>query len=344
MTYLTQTMKLTLVVLLVAGLTGCDPAGTSPGATSSESGGGAIAARHGQVQNTVEITATHDHATKEHGFELSSSSISSGWTTFAFDNATHADHFVLVSKVPDGIGLDDYREEVAYVAQNFLDVINGADPAGFPTGFTYPDAGFDFPAWYGDVVFMGGPGLTAPGRTSQTTMNLEAGTYILECYVKTEDAKYWHHVRGMLAELEVTDQVSGAKEPKSTIDVTLRNPENGGIDVDGRIRPGAHTIGVHFDEQMVYTTGGMNDVHLVRLRDDTNLDDLAAWMNPFLPDGMVSPGAPADFMGGIEDMPEGSTGYFTVRLTPGDYAWISEVPDPMGNNMLKTFTVPSRGR
>ena len=343
MNYLDQSIKLTLVMLLVAGLTGCDPAGTSPGG-SAESTDGAIAARYGQVLNTVEITATHDHDTEEHGFELSTHSISSGWTTFSFNNATHADHFVLLSKVPDGIGLEDYREEVAYVAQNFLDLINGADPAGFPTGFTYPDAGLTFPEWYGEVVFTGGPGLTGAGRTSQTTMNLDPGTYILECYVKTEDAKYWHHVRGMLAELEVTDQTSRAKEPNSTIDVTLRNPAGGGIDVSDNIRPGVHTVAVHFDEQMVYSTGASNDVHLVRLRSDTNLDELAAWMNPLLPDGMVSPGAPADFLGGIEDMPEGSTGYFTVRLTPGEYAWISEVPDPAGKDMLKTFTVPSRGR
>jgi len=288
MIYLTQSIKLTFVMLLVAGLTGCDPAGTSPGATSAESGEGTIAARYGQVLNTVEISATH------------------------------ADHFVLVTRVPDGIDLEEYRDGVAYVAQNFLDIINGADPAAFPTGFTYPEAGFEFPAWYGNVVVTGRPGLTAPGRTSRTTMNLDSGTYILECYVEIEDARYWHHVRRVLSELEVTDQVSKAKEPKGTIDVTLRSPENGGIDVDRRIRPGTHTVAVHFNEHRAYSTGATNDVHLVRLRDDTNLDDLAAWMNPFLPDGMVSPGAPADFLGGIEDMPEESTGYFTVRLTPGD--------------------------
>jgi hypothetical protein len=267
--------------------------------------------------------------------------VASGWTTVAFNNATHADHFVLVSKVPDGIGLEDYREGVAYVAQNFLDIINGADPVGFPDGFTYPDAGLEFPAWYGEVVFMGGPGMTALGRSTRGTMNLEPGTYILECYVKTENGEYWHHVRGMLAELIVTEDVSRAKEPRGTLEVTLRNPENGGIDAETSVRPGRHTVGVRFAEQMVYSTGAQNDVHLVRLEEDTDLEELAAWMNAFNPTGLVSPPAPAEFLGGIEDMPANTTGYFTVRLTPGNYAWISEVPDPAGKGMLETFTVGS---
>ena len=38
-------------------------------------------------------------------------------------------------------------------------------------------------------------------------------------------------------------------------------------------------------------------------------------------------------------MPTGSTGYFTVTLEPGNYAMISEVPNTLSKNMLKTFVV-----
>ncbi|MDZ7680465.1 MAG: hypothetical protein U5J63_01850 [Fodinibius sp.] len=48
------------------------------------------------------------------------------------------------------------------------------------------------------------------------------------------------------------------------------------------------------------------------------------------------------FLGGSMEMLGGSTSYFSVRLKPGDYAWIAEVPKPEDKNMLKTFTIPSR--
>ena len=38
-------------------------------------------------------------------------------------------------------------------------------------------------------------------------------------------------------------------------------------------------------------------------------------------------------------MPAGSTGYFTVTLEPGDYAWVSEVPGASSKGMLKRFSV-----
>jgi hypothetical protein len=44
-------------------------------------------------------------------------------------------------------------------------------------------------------------------------------------------------------------------------------------------------------------------------------------------------------MGGVNDMPGGSTGYFTATLDPGNYALISEVPDASGKNLLKQFTI-----
>ena len=50
------------------------------------------------------------------------------------------------------------------------------------------------------------------------------------------------------------------------------------------------------------------------------------------PEGIV-------FLGGVNDMPAESTGYFTAVLTPGKYALISEVPNTLSKNMLKTFVI-----
>ena len=57
------------------------------------------------------------------------------------------------------------------------------------------------------------------------------------------------------------------------------------------------------------------------------------------PTGLETP-APAEFLGGTHEMPAGGRAYFTVRLEPGRYAWIAEVPSPVEKGMLKTFTVP----
>jgi hypothetical protein len=59
------------------------------------------------------------------------------------------------------------------------------------------------------------------------------------------------------------------------------------------------------------------------------------------PGGLQTP-APAEFLGGLNEMPAGSTGYFTVDLEPGEYAWISEVPDASAKGMLKEFEVAER--
>ncbi len=65
-------------------------------------------------------------------------------------------------------------------------------------------------------------------------------------------------------------------------------------------------------------------------------------MNWADPKGLIEP-APAGitFMGGTNDMPAGSKGYFHAELEPGNYVLISEVPAPSTKNMMKTFIVGS---
>ena len=52
-------------------------------------------------------------------------------------------------------------------------------------------------------------------------------------------------------------------------------------------------------------------------------------------DGLRAP-APATFVGGVQEMPEGRTAYFTIDLEAGRYAWISE---NAGRGMVREFTV-----
>lgn len=253
-----------------------------------------------------------------------------GWTTFRLSNESSAVHFVLLEKLPEGKGIEDYRNEIAPIFQNLMDTFNGKP-------LSYPELGTTPPEWLGDIQYTGGPGLLSPGQRAAVTVDLEPGTYVLECYVKTAD-EVFHSVMGMVAELEVTEPASGASEPTSTLAVTIAS--GAGMEAPAEIAPGAHTVAVHFDDQTTYDHFLGHDVHLVRLDDATDLDALGAWMDWTRAGGLAEP-APATFLGGIQDLPAGRTGYVEVDLEPGRYAWIAEVPDPAGSNMLHAFTVPS---
>jgi hypothetical protein len=263
--------------------------------------------------------------------------IASGWTTFRFTNQSPMVHFVLVERVPDGQGVESQQAEVAPVFQDGLDLLGAGNVEAALARFG------DLPAWFGEIAFTGGPGLTSPGRTSEATVFLEPGTYLLECYVKTDGVFHSYNadpaINGMVHEFTVTDETSGASEPSSTIEIEISSA--GGIDAKGDLSPGEHTVAVRFLDQTVHENFVGHDVHLVRLTPGIDIDALESWMDWTQPGGLETP-APTQFLGGLNEMPEGATGYFRVALEAGDYAWISEVPGSSQKGMLKLFTVAAR--
>lgn len=313
---------ITLALALGITLAGCD----SNGGSDEPNG-----------PNVVEVSALHNDETGEHLFDLATDEVPSGWTTFRFTNAAHAVHFVILEKMPVVDGeqktVEDSEAQVVPVFQNIMDDINGKAPR-------FPDAGFELPAWYADVLFVGGPGLTASGEMSETTVKLAPGTYVIECYVKMQDGTF-HSAVGMIEGLTVTEAPNGAAPPQSSLRLTLSSTD--GITVDGAIsEPGEHTVEVRFADQAAYAHFLGHDVHLARLDGSADMEALGAWMNWAAPGGLGEP-APSGvrFLGGAQDMPGGSTTYLNVDLQAGEHAWIAEVPDPAAKGMLQTFTVPS---
>ena len=73
---------------------------------------------------------------------------------------------------------------------------------------------------------------------------------------------------------------------------------------------------------------------------NVSIKELEKWMNWVDPKGFIKP-APAglNFLGGVNDMPAGYKGYFIASLKTGNYALVSEVPNALSKNMLKTFVV-----
>ena len=306
--------------------------------------------------NEIEIVAKHDHEADEHQFELSTREIAGGWTTITFDNQTDHTHIAYVAKLPqaaitaaneEGADLlDFYVEHVTRPFQWFMDDLDPEkepDPDDLSEKYSNLDEEVIFPGWFEKVLPSGGPGFTSGHSTSRTTLELAAGEYIVECYVK-DDEGVFHSYVGMIDQFTVTEQRSGT-EPEATLDLSLSTD---GIDVTENVQPGQQTVAVTVADQQIYDHLLGHDVHLVRLNHRTSIDAVNGWMNWMDPAQLVSDGTePGTFLGGVQtivtpELLEGAetkTAYFDVNLNPGAYAWVSEVPTPAEQGLLKPFIV-----
>lgn len=278
-----------------------------------------------EKENVIEIT------TKNMDFQMPDT-ISSGWNTFRYKNLSAQTHFFLIDKYPEGKTSEDAENLVAPVFDSAMKLImEGNTEKGFAEFGKLPE-------WFGEVVFVGGSGLLSPNQTGETTLNLKPGKYIIECYVKMSNGVF-HTSMGMTKDLVVSNIDSGNNAPTSDIDISISSTE--GIIFNDSISSGQHVLSVLYKDQIVHENFVGHDINLVRLEENTNLDELENWMNWADPKGLIEP-APdfVTFLGGVNDMPAGNKGFFKVKFEPGKYALISEVPNASSKNMLKTFVVP----
>lgn len=277
-----------------------------------------------EKENTIEIlTENMDFQTVD--------TIDAGWHTFRYINKSNDTHFFLLDKYPEGKRIRDTEKEVIPVFQNGMDLITEGKPE---EGFTEFNK---LPGWFFEIVFSGGSGLVSPGLTSETTLKVEPGYYVIECYVKMENGVF-HSAMGMVEELFVRDKIVDKHKLKPNIKITISSEE--GIVYNESIKKGKQTFEVYFKDQIVHENFVGHDINLVKLSEKADLEALEKWMNWADPLGLISP-APQGitFLGGVNDMPAGSSAYFTSDLEPGKYAMISEVPNALNKKMLKTFIV-----
>lgn len=354
---------LAVTIALAFALAGCDrtTAPTASTSTSTASTSAQTKARSAPqgTQSDLKITAVHEEG--HHQFELSDDKIPSGWTTLEFHNETEVIHFaVLHYATPEfaagmredfgEISREGYLQSKGSNFQNAWDpYFNGEIPFGEFIGRLKAGA----KDWYPTDRLSGGAGLLAGGETSRTTLHLKPGIYFVECAVLDEDGVF-HVTNGMIEKLVVTEESSDTPEPKPTMRISLSADDGMEVaDAQGTpgIRPGQHTVAVTFEDN---ETQGGHDLHLIRLDEGTTVQDVNDWMDLFDigPDGFYQdngakmsthddPG-PQTFLGGVQDIqpPLPETAYYHVRLTPGEYAWVSEIANPKARGFLKTFTVP----
>jgi hypothetical protein len=245
-----------------------------------------------------------------------------------FENQGLEPHFLLIWDLPDGKGFDEYFEQVAKPFEEYYGKYRSGelDQATF-----FEQLIAAIPEWFYSAVPMGGPGFTAPGQTSETTIYLEPGdNYVMECYIRamTQDDTF-HGGHGMLRPLIVTEESSGMEPPAADVEITLSSFE---LKVEGDLTAGRHTARVRVEE----TPEGFirHNAHLAKLDGDLSAEDVAPWLNWV--DEMLPP-APAVFLGGAGQTVAGRESYLSFDLEPGRYAWISETFGVQG--MVYEFSV-----
>jgi len=262
--------------------------------------------------------------------------LKSGWATIRITNNSGMTHFGLVYRLPEGVTAEMVSDHVVKPFQESLTASLDGD---------FEKAGAimaTMPAWVGDLLYLGGPGMISDGVTGEATMYLEPGNYIVECYVKTNGVQHNYHPEpgqhGMVLPLTVMEENGNMPEPDAN--VTL-NISNSGYQIsDGQFVPGENSVRVRFVEQRLYNNFIGHDAHVFRITPDTDVAATTKWIDFFPMDGQQTP-APAHFVGGIHDMPEGSTGYFKLDLEPGDYGIVAEIPNAQEEGFFTTFSVAS---
>lgn len=305
-----------LCALALVALLACQPADDGSDAAADSAAAAADAAG-----DAVTVTA------KDFEFEAPAS-IPSGWNDFRFVNEGEQEHFFLLYHLPEGRTFADYRSGVT---EPFLSVWSRYDAGELTREETLAALGEEMAPWFFEAETAGGAALTEPGRTAHVTLDLEPGTYVMECYVKTPQGT-WHNDRGMLKELTVTEDSTGAAPPEADAELTLSNYE---IATSDTLTAGRQTVAVHVTD----TPEGFmpHDINLFRIESDTTtVEQIVAWMDWMDLEQFRAPG-PAISVGGVESMAAGATGYMTVDLEPGRYAWVSE--NYANRGMVREFTV-----
>lgn len=257
--------------------------------------------------------------------------VKSGWTTFQYINKSSETHFFILEKMPDTLGLETYKRDLfPPFTSAFEHFEKGEIEAGMKEFEKIPE-------WFSKVELAGGVGLTSKKITSKSTIFLEPGTYVMECYVRMPNGMP-HTFLGMVKELLVSEESNGKIAPEADYNIDIASTK--GITFIDSIKSGNYTFEVKFKDQKQYEHMMGHDVNLVKIDNDSLITNLGNWLNTMdfkafrspSPEGLL-------FLGGVEDLPSGNTGYFEVNLEKGSYVLISEIPNAIERKMIKAFKV-----
>lgn len=164
------------------------------------------------------------------------------------------------------------------------------------------------PAW---ATPLGGPNAPAPGDSTDGTVHLLAGNYVLICFVDVPGGVP-HVMKGMFHPFVVTSSLTATAAPVADDSITLADYT---FNFSKPLTTGTHTFAI---------TNGATQPHeleLIKLAPGKTEKDVVAWLQkPVGP----PPGLP---IGGTAFEAPGKTTFFTTTLTAGNYLLICFVPD-----------------
>lgn len=170
---------------------------------------------------------------------------------------------------------------------------------------------------------IGGLGhILQPGLTQSLTVDvLDAGSYVMLCYIPTEGDGTPHFARGMVGGFEVENKKSTAQEPHEDATVTLSDDaEPSGAPTE--IKAGKQTFKV--------TTSGTKrkDFIIARVAEGQDVQALDTYFDTVLgaeggPPKGAAKQAPGTIFGGTLEMAPGQTVWMTAELTAGDMYFVN---------------------
>lgn len=258
--------------------------------------------------------------------------LKSGWNTFAYKNLSGEVHFFIMDKLPsDSIVESDINDHLMPPFDDGMKYLIEGKTDSAMVAFGH------VPSWFNDVKRYGGTGLISPGNTAFSSINLDPGKYMMECYVKAANGEF-HSSHGMWKFITVVDENTNSSLVKA--DHTISVSSTDGYTFDTQPKTGKNRFKVAFIDQVPHEHFSGHDVNLIKYEASANIDSLVYWMNWMNPTGLRTP-APKGFtfLGGMNNCEAGEIGYFEVDLKAGNYLLISETPKADEKGMLKTFVV-----
>jgi hypothetical protein len=258
--------------------------------------------------------------------------IQSGWSTLRLINEKGMEiHELGLAKLPDGKHLEDYLTDIMPAWETILQQLQNGEIEASEIGSSAYEL---LPNWNSDITYVKSRGKVSPGHTTENSMHLEPGTYMIECWVKDANGRI-HISNGMIREITVLEEQNGSSAPTSDYSISLTEQ---GILTTEEISDGKQVISVDFelnDEGQLY----YDDVHLIRTNNETDFASINEWMGWYQVGGLRAP-APAEFLGGADvygSLPYGGEAYFTVDIEPGEYAWV--IHSPTEDPVFERFTI-----
>jgi len=172
------------------------------------------------------------------------------------------------------------------------------------------------PTW---LVSVGGPNAAVPGGTVEATLTLDAGNYIIACFIPSPGSETPHMMKGMIQPLTVAGGVAQAggtfaATPAPTVHLVMKDY---GFAFSKPLTAGKTVIHVMNEGPQEH------EAIFVKLAPGKHVADFATWATT----GVMKGPPPAMPVDGMAGMSKGRTGIFTANLTPGTYALLCFAPD-----------------